>query len=86
MRYLAVCSPRRKPYGARPISKVPRMVFVNKMDRAGADFRKVVGQLKTRLGAVPVPLQMTIGSEKTSGALSTWSRTRRFSGMKPTRA
>ena len=43
--------------------EVPRMVFVNKMDRAGADFRKVVGQLKTRLGAVPVPLQMTIGSE-----------------------
>ena len=44
--------------------EVPRMVFVNKMDRAGADFRKVVGQLKTRLGAVPVPLQMTIGSEE----------------------
>jgi elongation factor G len=44
--------------------EVPRMVFVNKMDRAGADFRKVVGQLKSRLGAVPVPLQMTIGSEE----------------------
>ena len=44
--------------------EVPRMVFVNKMDRAGADFRKVVGQLKTRLGAIPVPLQMTIGSEE----------------------
>ncbi|MEQ8801491.1 elongation factor G [Haliea sp.] len=43
--------------------EVPRMVFVNKMDRAGADFRKVVAQLKTRLGANPVPLQMTIGSE-----------------------
>ena len=43
---------------------VPRMVFVNKMDRAGADFRKVVGQLKDRLGAVPVPLQMTIGAEE----------------------
>ncbi len=43
--------------------EVPRMVFVNKMDRAGADFRKVIGQLKTRLGANPVPLQMTIGSE-----------------------
>ncbi|SHG29766.1 elongation factor G [Microbulbifer donghaiensis] len=42
---------------------VPRMVFVNKMDRAGADFRKVVGQLKTRLNANAVPLQMTIGSE-----------------------
>ena len=44
--------------------EVPRMVFVNKMDRAGADFRKVIGQLKERLGAVPVPLQMTIGSEE----------------------
>ncbi|MCK7598713.1 elongation factor G [Microbulbifer sp. CAU 1566] len=43
--------------------QVPRMVFVNKMDRAGADFRKVVGQLKTRLNATAVPLQMTIGSE-----------------------
>ena len=42
---------------------VPRMVFVNKMDRAGADFRKVVGQLKTRLNATAVPLQMTIGAE-----------------------
>ena len=44
--------------------EVPRMVFVNKMDRAGADFRRVVGQLKDRLGATPVPLQMTIGSEE----------------------
>ncbi|MFL0809954.1 MAG: elongation factor G [Agarilytica sp.] len=44
--------------------EVPRMVFVNKMDRAGANFRSVVGQLKERLGANPVPLQMTIGSEE----------------------
>src|SRR5690606_29670560 len=43
---------------------VPRMVFVNKMDRAGADFMRVVAQLKTRLGATPVPLQMTIGAEE----------------------
>ncbi len=43
---------------------VPRMVFVNKMDRAGADFNWVVNQLKTRLNANPVPLQMTIGSEE----------------------
>jgi elongation factor G len=42
---------------------VPRMVFVNKMDRAGADFMSVVEQLKERLGANAVPLQMTIGSE-----------------------
>ena len=43
--------------------EVPRMVFVNKMDRAGANFKRVIGQLKTRLGANPVPLQMTIGAE-----------------------
>ena len=43
---------------------VPRMVFVNKMDRAGADFHMVISQLKERLGANPVPLQMTIGSEE----------------------
>ncbi len=43
--------------------EVPRMVFINKMDRAGADFLRVVDQLKERLGANPVPLQMTIGAE-----------------------
>jgi len=43
---------------------VPRLVFVNKMDRAGADFLRVVEQLKKRLGANPVPLQMTLGSEE----------------------
>jgi elongation factor G len=43
--------------------EVPRMVFVNKMDRAGADFEMVVSQLKERLKANPVPLQMTIGAE-----------------------
>lgn len=44
--------------------EVPRMVFVNKMDRAGADFMMVVEQLRERLGATAVPLQMTIGSEE----------------------
>jgi elongation factor G len=44
--------------------EVPRMVFVNKMDRAGADFQMVVDQLKERLGANAVPLQMTIGAEE----------------------
>jgi len=44
--------------------EVPRMVFVNKMDRTGADYKRVIGQLKTRLGANAVPLQMTIGSEE----------------------
>jgi elongation factor G len=43
--------------------EVPRLVFVNKMDRAGADFLKVVKQLRDRLGANAVPLQMTIGAE-----------------------
>ncbi len=43
--------------------KVPRMVFVNKMDRAGADFLKVVQQMKDRLGANPVPIQLAIGAE-----------------------
>ena len=43
--------------------EVPRMVFVNKMDRAGADFYMVVDQLKKRLGAVPVPINMPIGAE-----------------------
>ena len=42
---------------------VPRLVFVNKMDRTGADFLRVVAQVKARLGATPVPLQMTLGSE-----------------------
>jgi elongation factor G len=44
--------------------EVPRMVFVNKMDRAGADYMMVVEQLKERLGALPVPLQLTIGAEE----------------------
>jgi elongation factor G len=43
--------------------EVPRMVFVNKMDRAGASYKMVLSQLKERLGAVAVPLQMTIGAE-----------------------
>ena len=44
--------------------EVPRMVFVNKMDRAGADFERVVSQLRERLGANAVPMQMTIGAEE----------------------
>ena len=42
---------------------VPRMAFVNKMDRAGANFLRVVDQIKERLGANPVPIQMNIGAE-----------------------
>ncbi|WP_413112816.1 elongation factor G [Thaumasiovibrio sp. DFM-14] len=44
--------------------EVPRMVFVNKMDRTGADFLRVVDQIKTRLGANPVPIQLNIGTEE----------------------
>ena len=44
--------------------EVPRVVFVNKMDRAGADFMSVVEQLKERLGANAVPIQMAIGAEE----------------------
>ena len=43
--------------------KVPRIGFVNKMDRTGADFLKVIKEIKERLGANPVPLQIPIGSE-----------------------
>ncbi|MFC3201481.1 elongation factor G [Alteromonas oceani] len=43
---------------------VPRMVFVNKMDRAGADFERVVGQIRKRLGANCVPIQLNIGAEE----------------------
>ena len=43
---------------------VPRMAFVNKMDRAGADFLRVVAQIKDRLGANPIPIQMAIGAEE----------------------
>ena len=43
---------------------VPRLAFVNKMDRSGADFLRVVEQVKTRLGAQPLPLQLPIGAEE----------------------
>ncbi|MCK5477619.1 MAG: GTP-binding protein, partial [Methylococcales bacterium] len=43
---------------------VPRIVFVNKMDRSGADFLRVVDQIKTRLNADPIPMQLPIGAEE----------------------
>ncbi len=43
---------------------VPRIVYVNKMDRQGADFLRVVEQIKKRLGHTPVPIQLAIGSEE----------------------
>jgi elongation factor G len=44
--------------------KVPRLIFINKMDRIGADFLRVIEQVKERLGANPVPLQLNIGAEE----------------------
>ena len=44
--------------------EVPRLAFINKMDRAGADFLKVTDQMKSRLGANPVPIQLPIGAEE----------------------
>jgi elongation factor G len=43
---------------------VPRLVFINKMDRAGADFERVVSQIRKRLGANCVPIQLNIGTEE----------------------
>ena len=43
---------------------VPRVVYVNKMDRQGANFLRVVGQIKQRLGHTPVPIQLPIGAEE----------------------
>jgi elongation factor G len=43
--------------------RVPRLVFVNKMDRTGADFLRVIEQIKTRLGGKAVPMQLPIGAE-----------------------
>ena len=44
--------------------EVPRIVFVNKMDRAGADFERVVDQVRERLGSTVVPIQLNIGAEE----------------------
>jgi elongation factor G len=44
--------------------KVPRMIFVNKMDRAGANYLRVVNQVRERLAANPVPIQLPIGAEE----------------------
>jgi elongation factor G len=44
--------------------KVPRIAFVNKMDRAGADFARVVKQMRDRLGANAIPIQVNIGAEE----------------------
>lgn len=43
---------------------VPRLAFINKMDRSGANFSNVIEQIKSRLGATPVPMQLPIGAEE----------------------
>ncbi len=43
---------------------MPRIVFVNKMDRPGADFLRVVDEIRERLGAVAIPIQLPIGNEE----------------------
>ena len=43
---------------------VPRLAFINKMDRSGANFLRVIEQIKERLGATPVPMQLPIGAEE----------------------
>ena len=43
---------------------VPRLAFINKMDRSGADFLRVIEQIKVRLGAIPIPMQLPIGAEE----------------------
>ncbi|MDD3960570.1 MAG: GTP-binding protein, partial [Bacteroidales bacterium] len=44
--------------------QVPRICYINKMDRAGADFFRVVDEIKEKLGANPIPMQLPIGSEE----------------------
>ncbi|MCX7097414.1 MAG: elongation factor G [Methylococcales bacterium] len=44
--------------------QVPRLVFVNKMDRSGADFLRVIAQIKVRLGSTAIPMQLPVGAEE----------------------
>jgi elongation factor G len=66
--------------------KVPRLAFVNKMDRQGADFFKVYDQMKMRLKANPVPLQVPIGAEENFEGVVDLIRMKAISGMTPARA
>ncbi len=55
--------------------QVPRIAFINKMDRAGADFEHVVGEIRERLQANPLPLQLPVGREDTfQGVINLLSR------------
>jgi elongation factor G len=65
---------------------VPRIVFVNKMDRAGAGFLRVVAQVKQRLGANAVPIQLSIGAEENFKGVIDLIRMKAISGTRTTRA
>ena len=65
---------------------VPRIAFVNKMDRVGADFPRVLGMMRERLAANPIPLQVPIGRRTASAAWWTCSRTRPSCGTAPSSA
>jgi len=59
-----VSSPRPRPSGVRRDKyRVPRLVYVNKMDRVGADYFQCLDMLRERLGAHPVPIQIPMGRE-----------------------
>ena len=61
----AACSRNRRPVWRQANKyKVPRLAFVNKMDRTGANFFKVYDQMRARLKANPIPLQIPIGAEE----------------------
>ena len=61
---LVVYNHSQRPYGVRQTStKCLVLAFVNKMDRVGADFYRVIDQIKTRLGGNPVPVVIPIGKE-----------------------
>ena len=64
--------------------RVPRICFINKMDRVGADFDRAVEMIRERLGACPVPLQLPIGSEERfQGVIDLIEmRARRFEGQR----
>ncbi len=59
-------SPNRKRSGGKPIIyRIPRIAFVNKMDRVGAYFSKCLDEIENRLGASPVAITLPVGSEET---------------------
>ena len=59
---------------------VPRIAFVNKMDRSGANYLRVVDQIRERLDSLPIPTQLPIGAEDSSKVLSIWSACVLFTG------